>query len=252
MSISLEKVTVAKKLYRLLVIVSIIVSLVSIVFVIVSKSGNETERLYWKSIKEKPTNALYCEYLEKYPIGEFKETATDQLQGHSCAAELELPVGDWKIINRYQIKDRLVKDTTTDLMWQRCSLGQIWKDASCQGTAEAYTWEDAMKVANNYAYAGYKDWRLPTIDELKTLVYCSSGLIKSYKNGRSHCDGKYTIPTINDDVFLNTPRYGWYWSSTPNAERRNTAWVVSFSDGGVYADGDEDKGFNVRLVRNGQ
>jgi hypothetical protein len=70
--------------------------------------------------------------------------------------------------------DGTVTDTETGLMWKRCSEGQ--SGVNCEeGKAEKFTWDEAVKRFKNVEYAGYSDWRLPIIDELKTLLYCSEG-----------------------------------------------------------------------------
>ena len=70
---------------------------------------------------------------------------------------------------RFLGKDQgIVEDTRTKLEWQRCSLGQTWTGATCAGEATKYKWNEAQRIAP----AG---WRLPTKDELASLVYCSSG-----------------------------------------------------------------------------
>nr|MDU9046637.1 DUF1566 domain-containing protein [Candidatus Electrothrix aestuarii] len=70
--------------------------------------------------------------------------------------------------------DGTITDTEIDLMWKRCLEGL--SGVNCEeGEVETYTWDDAVTRFKSVEYAGYKDWRLPTIDELKTLVHCSKG-----------------------------------------------------------------------------
>jgi hypothetical protein len=77
------------------------------------------------------------------------------------------------------------------------------------------------------------DWRLPLIDELKTLVV------------------KGSHPAIDAKVFPGCPAAG-FWSGSPYAGYSNYAWVVHFDDG--YADyyGFRSNFYRVRLVRGGQ
>ncbi|MCW5212417.1 DUF1566 domain-containing protein [Desulfobulbus sp. TB] len=138
-----------------------------------------------------------------------------------------------------------ITDTKTGLMWKRCSEGL--SGVNCEeGKVERYTWDEAVKRFKYVEYAGYSDWRLPTIDELKTLVYCSKGMNK--KNG--WCNNESKKPTINQQAFQNTKKLP-YWSGSPNAGYSDYAWYVLFSNG--------FSGFNyrygyfaVRLVRSGQ
>uniref|UniRef100_UPI004055CA12 caspase family protein n=1 Tax=Candidatus Electronema sp. TaxID=2698783 RepID=UPI004055CA12 len=77
--------------------------------------------------------------------------------------------------------DGTVTDTKSGLMWKRCPEGLSGVNCE-QGKTEEYEWDDAVKRFKDVEYAGYADWRLPTIDELKTLVYCSNG-VKDKKDG---------------------------------------------------------------------
>ncbi|MCI5192165.1 MAG: DUF1566 domain-containing protein [Candidatus Electrothrix sp. AU1_5] len=140
--------------------------------------------------------------------------------------------------------DGTITDTDTGLMWKRCLEGL--SGVNCEeGKAERYTWDEAVKRFKNVEYAGYADWRLPTIDELKTLVYCSKG-----KNKEGYCKGGSAVPTINQQAFPNAEA-SYVWSGSPYANNSDYAWVVDFING----DSNYDGRFNnvaVRLVRGGQ
>jgi hypothetical protein len=88
------------------------------------------------------------------------------------------------------------------------------------------------------------DWRMPAVDELMTLVYCSDG---KYEKDGSCTYRSVFAPSINSTYFPNTSVYE-YWSSSPSASLSSNAWVVYFYNG--YSDGNY-KGNNsfVRLVR---
>lgn len=152
-------------------------------------------------------------------------------------------------IDHYQVKGGLVQDTATGLMWMRCSLGQNWNDSTCQGDATEYHWEQAMNTPKHFDYAGYNDWRVPTREELNSLVYCGNVRIKTYSDGTTACDGDYAIPTIVQAAFPKTPSI--VWSSSPDAGYSRRAWFVHFNYGFVYYDF-KDYYHAVRLVRSGQ
>ena len=135
----------------------------------------------------------------------------------------------------------IVEDTRTQLQWQRCSLGQTWTGVTCTGEAKKYKWDEARRAAPT-------GWRLPTKDELASLVYCSSGEPAYWKTASGEwCKGAYTSPTISITAFPNTPIFG-FWSSSPVADY---ARFVNFilGDVGLY---DRNDGLLVRLVRGGQ
>ena len=137
----------------------------------------------------------------------------------------------------------IVEDIRTKLQWQRCSLGQTWTGATCAGEATQYDWDEARRIAP-------KGWRLPTKDELATLIYCSSGKPAYWQPKEGGCEGAYGPPTIWPAAFPNTPQ-SWFWSSSPYAGYAGSAWGVSFGSGGVYGGG-KGYAYCVRLVRGGQ
>ena len=140
-------------------------------------------------------------------------------------------------------KNGTITFKVTGLTWMRCSVGQIWTGETCSGEAMEMTWDVAMKLSNSYA--GYDAWRLPTKEELMTLMFCSDG---KYKTDGS-CTNYKSIsqPTINSVFFPNTPS-NLYWSSSPSAYDSSYAWLVHFGYGGT---GSSLKNYNyfVRLVR---
>lgn len=127
--------------------------------------------------------------------------------------------------------DGTVIDIYTGLIWMRCARGQTWDGKNCQGEARVYTWDEAMKL--RHTFAGHDDWRLPNIDELKTIIDKSQG-----------------NPTIDSAAFPNTPLTS-FWSTSPSAGGSNDAWGVTFYGGVAYSD-KIGNSFGVRFVRDGK
>lgn len=160
------------------------------------------------------------------------------------------------IDGRYRVNnDGTVTDIQTNLTWQHCSVGQTLIGETCAGKPASFKWNDAMQLAKD-------GWRLPTVDELDTLVFCSSGQRRSSvrPNGwyavetNGECQGDYASPAINQLAFPNTPigdyPLGWFWSSSPYASDSSYAWFVDFGTGDV---GSSNNGnYQVRLVRGGK
>jgi len=114
-----------------------------------------------------------------------------------------------------------VVDPRHNLMWTA-------KDA---GTATFGNAPALVKGLNRKAYAGFTDWRLPTADELLTLV----------DRSRHH-------PAIDTDAFPSCSG-GWYWSSTVDAESPSDfAWCVFFHYGNCNLSSQYLQG-RVRAVR---
>lgn len=114
-----------------------------------------------------------------------------------------------------------VLDTATGLMWE------------AHPTNKRYRWDDIGQraaEANADGLCGHSDWRVPNIDELKSLVKKGVG-----------------SPTIDTEHFPNTPA-SYFWSSSPSADFSSFAWSINFyngSDGNSYKYSAE----YVRLVR---
>ena len=103
----------------------------------------------------------------------------------------------------------------------------MWQDDNDAATVRK-DWQGALDYCQNLNLAGHSDWRLPSIEELRTIV------------------DKNNYPTIKSE-FKNTAS-NFYWSSTPGADGSGYAWYISFFTG--YENG-SNKGNdgNVRCVR---
>ena len=144
-----------------------------------------------------------------------------------------------------------VKDIKTGLIWEVKTLEGL------HNKKDEYNWKESFKFKDNVnqqGWCGATDWRVPSIEELRTLVYCSNGMsqeeaLKYTCRGKKHTKVPYQRPTIEWQVFSNTRKNLFYWSSSPNTA--NFVWHVHFYDGIALAN---PKGFNgsVRLVRSGQ
>jgi len=95
-------------------------------------------------------------------------------------------------------------------------------------------WKDAIQACKELNFAGYKDWRLPTIEELASLV-----------------DYSKREPAIDTEAFPDT-KSSWYWSSTPVAGSVGFAWYVYFYGGGVGDGFYKNSSGYVRPVRASQ
>ena len=136
--------------------------------------------------------------------------------------------------------DGTITDTSTGLVWDKCSRGQVWNNTTppgtCTGAASPHDWAAALAeatAANTASHRGHADWRLPNRTELESLVKIDA-----------------SAPAIDGTVFPATAT-AWYWTSTTYAPGPANAWHVNFYDGYPYASL-KTNASHVRLVRSGQ
>jgi hypothetical protein len=166
-------------------------------------------------------------------------------QAQFCNVHIDASTPDSQLVDN---GNGTVTDSRTRLMWKKCLEGV--SGSYCEsGIATAFTWQTALQrprvINNSSGFAGYRDWRLPNIKELRSIV-------------EEHC---YS-PAINLTRFPNTPT-NMVWSGSPFALEdmveeasqpiKEFSYVVSFSNGNSsYWFRDHHVGLNVRLVRGGQ
>ena len=138
-----------------------------------------------------------------------------------------------------------VCDLETGLMWEvKCGGGIECPDSPVRHTAHAEfrhdqeigPWLDEVNAENGNGYAGYTDWRLPTIQELLTI---------------------FDYDVLNDtDPTLGASASGLFWSSTPTPSTvSDRFWAALFGgrarSGSVLADSASSRNF-ARAVRGGR
>lgn len=106
--------------------------------------------------------------------------------------------------------DGTIIDKATGLMWTKADSGK------------KMNWQQALKFAENFEFAGYSDWRLPNAKELHSIVdYCRCPDITH----SAAIDPKFEVTPIKNEG--GKKDYPYYWTSTSH---------VSLSKGsaGVY------------------
>ena len=135
----------------------------------------------------------------------------------------------------------IVTDSTTGLMWQDNAEANTTQKQWI--TTENYNSGDynntigdtATTYCTNLQLGVYSDWRLPTHEELGSIVYVNS-------SGNNYPKIKLGFANTASD---------YYWSSTTIAGYTDYAWVVDFNDGysNTYY---KTYSYYVRCVRGGQ
>jgi hypothetical protein len=146
-----------------------------------------------------------------------------------------------------------VTDNLTKLMWQQCGRGQKLTLKGCEGLPMKFTWSSAMSgFAKDSQFAGHGDWRMPTHQELRTLVWCGDDNMPVPPAGDGGvCEGRNApVPAINGKVFPNT--HGAFWSSSNSEGEQGEplAWFVDFDhDTSGRAHQNAQVTLPIRLVR---
>jgi hypothetical protein len=131
--------------------------------------------------------------------------------------------------------DGTVTDRETGLMWRACVEGLKGKNCD-KGKALELSWGGALNYVaslnGDESFAGYKDWRLPNVRELGTLL-----------------ELQCARPAINLEIFPNTlPAHAW--SSSPYNFYTHYSWYVDFNNGEIN-NTERVKPKQLRLVRGG-
>lgn len=131
--------------------------------------------------------------------------------------------------NRFRVlsdfNDAAVLDRETGLVWEQSPDGVIQQ-----------TWFNAQSECNRKSVGGRRGWRLPTIQELASLV------------DPNNPGGNPALPAGHP---FNNVQSSEYWSATTSANITGGAWGVDFADGSVDIGDKFQTGF-VWCVRGGQ
>lgn len=113
--------------------------------------------------------------------------------------------------------NKTITDTRTGLIWQQTEGGQM-------------DWHAAEAYCSGLFLGGYSDWRLPSVEELETLI-----------------DNDRQNPALDTTFFPDA--HPWrYWSSDTDELDQRYAWFVYFSHHMVDNYGKQGVSF-VRCVR---
>ncbi|MBO4698714.1 DUF1566 domain-containing protein [bacterium] len=133
--------------------------------------------------------------------------------------------------------------------------GLFWSSSTKGLSLEDMTWQDAVDYCENLTEGGYTDWKLPTIDELRTLIQnCETS-----KTGGAcpvadpgclelSCWSEELCSCTNDVNYSKLADDGTFWSSSPRSDTAESAWAVLFDNADVDTVKKTDKN-SVRCVR---
>ena len=119
-----------------------------------------------------------------------------------------------------------VLDNETGLLWEQS-----------QSTTTAASWFNAQIACNVKTVGNRKGWRLPTLQELASLVDGDPA-----NTGNPRLPPGHPFSNVQSSV---------YWSATTDASNASFAWFVGLNFGSVFNVDKSDAGF-VWCVRGGQ
>ena len=141
--------------------------------------------------------------------------------------------------------DGTVTDLNTGLMWQKTP-------------GEKLAWYEAASGAQTFNLAGYRDWRLPSIKELYSLINFNGVTGMSARDGTPYIDTKYFDFEYGDTSAGERHIDAQYWSSTKYVGTvfggDAAVFGVNFADGrikgyGLTSPGGQSMRQFVRYVR---
>ncbi len=138
------------------------------------------------------------------PSAEVPITGITTSQAGGDDGDLERGVG-WPEPRFQENGDDTITDSLTGLMWEQAP------------TSSTMTWAAAIAHANDRDTGGYLDWRLPNVNELRSLCNYGTSDIPAW---------------LLEQGFLWVHTF-YYWSSTPYPVGLTYAWVVFMPQGQV-------------------
>ena len=149
------------------------------------------------------------------------------------------------------------KDNKTGLIWEvktKLNLNDTYTNYTLDyPTSTTYTSskfgnstnsDGFVNAVNKRSLCGATNWRLPTLEELMSIIECSDN---KYDTDGSCISYLLSGSTINNLYFPNTTTSA-FWSSSPFTTNIGFAWVVHFGLGDSGS-GNKNNYYSVRLVR---
>jgi hypothetical protein len=109
----------------------------------------------------------------------------------------------------------LATDPKTGTRWFRCSGGKRFVNYRCKGEALYLSWDEATAYAIEFSEKSGVKWRLPTNDEMKSIM-------------QPNC----IAPAMNENVFLDT-EVNNHWTSSSSLHQKTFKCAINTYSGRI-------------------
>jgi len=127
----------------------------------------QAEIVLWKSIAQSTNPDDFKTYLQTYPNGAFAPLAQRQLAAFEKAAEEQRAQAEQARRQTEEQESKVHALELENVIWRDPDTRLIWMK---KDNLSNLNWQQAKDYCHNSHFAGFNDWRLPTIDELKSLA----------------------------------------------------------------------------------
>jgi hypothetical protein len=192
--------------------------------------GNYTLSITGSSITPSPASVVFSVLSPSIYLPQTGESAGTNgcgaTAGADCVLQTGIAIPNSRFVRGIGLAESCITDTLTNLMWESNPFAVF---------SSSLSWSNAISgvasLNSGGGYCGYNDWRLPNINELRSLVNYGQ---------------QSTAAWLNTQGFSNVqPNY--YWSSSVYAQLGSgTYWVVYFVDGSTAGDNGADYVWPVR------
>lgn len=156
-------------------------------------------------------------------------TIGDNAEKWSCVEDVNSGLL-WEV----KTKDGGLRDKNNSYSWFQPSTTTEPQGTADGGQCKGGTDCDTLsyiKAINDQNYCGYSNWRLPTQEEMLTIVYFDEN------NSSSKINSKYFPETLPS----------WYWTISSNKNNPRYAWYILFKNG-IALSSPKEHPKHIRLV----
>jgi hypothetical protein len=174
-------------------------------------------------LNDDPDNSTFT-FTVQGPASTVRLPKTGQTTNYGTEDDGQLQVGVSWPAPRFTTGTDVVTDTLTGLMWTKSAnfMPTTYPTFDVEGSNDGrVSWQNALVFiadqVNATSYGSYNDWRLPNLNELRSLVNCGGS--------------DYLHTWLAAQGFADVKSDAAYWSSTTFANLTSWAWNIDLNIG---------------------